>query len=104
MTKGTKIALGITIPLLVIGGGALAYRNFVPPKFLIEEIDRLNKGGMFTFSGEEHYFGGVNSSGGASVIVGRGNWQLKYAYDEKGAFFILMKDNEEIKELERITY
>jgi len=103
MTKGLKIALGIGIPLILIGGGFLTYRNLIPPKLSIEEIDHLNKSGMFTFDGRKHYFGGA-SSGGASVIVGRGNWKLKYAYDSKGAVFILMKDGKEDKEIERVIY
>jgi hypothetical protein len=93
MSKGFLI--GISSATVIIIGGILAYRYFVPPSFLIRSYIPS------THSGEVEFGGVINHFGNSTVTQGgRFGWEMKTIMNpDKTTTFNLQRNGKFIKQL-----
>jgi hypothetical protein len=89
-----KIIIGISATVVAIAG-VVAYRYFVPPKFMVTRYSPSDKKGEFEFGGVRNAFG--NSVG---TFGSRGGWNLNTSIDKNGiTIFRLFKKDKYVKDL-----
>lgn len=81
MNRGQKIALGITVGIIVVGGiGVLAYRKFGKPRISVDYIDDVNKKVLFTMDGKSRVLGFD-----MGMQTGKRGYSLRISKNEKGS-------------------
>ena len=89
-----KLVIGISATVVAIAG-VVAYRYFVPPKFMVTRYSKADKKGEFVFGGVTNAFGNSNGTMGS-----RGGWELNTSMDKDGiTIFKLFKNGKYIKDL-----
>ena len=81
MNRGKKIALGITVGIIVVGGiGIFAYRKFGKPRISVDYIDDVNKKVLFTMDGKSRVLGFD-----MDMQTGKRGYSLRISKNEKGS-------------------
>ena len=96
-----KNLLYIITAIAIVLGVFFYLRSKTEPKFSIEKIDKINKKGVFTFSGKENTF----ETSGGKTVAGRNGYTVVVSSDGKNSVrFILYKNGITLRLLKEIKF